>query len=152
MLRSLRTRGKEKNTGIPNPGVEVVASKLLPNYLEFMPGYLGAFTLNNSGSDFHPRLPSPSLPIHLRHKHIYSFKQHLFVFQESDTGRPLLSAVPGRCGCKSDTWHWTWTSLTPTFSPEENRGLSKPRNQLSFFLRLLSCRRIDKWQWLQPNL
>lgn len=33
-----------KNTGIPNPGVEVVASKLLPNYIEFMPCYLGAFT------------------------------------------------------------------------------------------------------------
>lgn len=95
-----KRRRKGKNTGIPNPGVEVVASKLLPNYIEFMPGYLGAFTHKNTGSDFHPRLPFPSLPIHLRHKHIYSFKQHLFMFQESDTGRPLHSAVPGRSGCK----------------------------------------------------
>lgn len=34
----------------------------------------------------------------------------------------------------------------------KQRTLSKPINQLPFFLRLLSCRRIDKWQWLQPNL
>lgn len=64
MLRSLRTRGggKGKKPQIPNPGVEVVASELLPNYIEFVPGYLGAFTLKNSGSDFHPRLPFLCLP------------------------------------------------------------------------------------------
>lgn len=100
-----KRRRKVKNTGIPNPGVEVVASKLPPNYTEFMPRYLGTFTLKNSGSDFHPRLPFLSLPIYLRHKHIYSFKQHLFVFQESDSRRPLCSAAPGRSGCKSHTWH-----------------------------------------------
>lgn len=79
--------------------------------------------------------PQTSFPLspHSFKAHIYSFKQHLFVFQESDTGRPPHSAVPGRSGIKSDTWQWTRTSLNPTFSPEENRGPSKPINQLSLF-------------------
>lgn len=152
MLRSLRTRGgrKWKTQEYPVQGLKLLPQSYFPITLS---SCLATWepSFKNSGSDFHPRLPFLSLPIYLRHKHIYSFK-HLFMFQESGAGRPLYSSVPGRSGCKSDTWHWTRTSLNPTFSPEENRGLSKPINQLSFFLRLLSCRRIDKWQWLQPNL
>lgn len=93
MLRSLRTRGKEKNTGIANPGVEVVASKLLPNYIEFMPGYLGAFTLKNSGSDFHSRLPFPSLPIHLRHKHIFTVSNNIFLCSKNQTLESLYTLL-----------------------------------------------------------
>lgn len=100
-----KRRRKGKNTGTPNPGVEVVASKLLPNYIEFMPGYLGAFTLKNTGSDFQPRLPFLSLPIHLRHKHIYSFKQHLFVFKNQTLQGLYTLLHQEGLDVTSDIWH-----------------------------------------------
>lgn len=66
MLGSLRTRGGEegKNTGTLNPGVEAVASEsYFPITIGFMPGYLGAFTLKNSGSEIStPDFLSPLSP------------------------------------------------------------------------------------------
>ena len=128
-------RGRGKNTGISKSrGRGCCLGKLFPDYIKIMPGYPGAFTLKKSGSEIStPDFLSSLSSFNLRHKHIYSFKQNLFTFQESDIRRPAHSAVPQRSRRKAAVWHRTRTPLKPTFSPEENRGLSKPTNQLPSF-------------------
>lgn len=75
-------RGRGKKYRIPNPRRGCCLGKLFPEYTEFTPGCLGAFTLKNSRArHLHSRLPSHSFSIHLRHKHIYSFIQNLLTFQ-----------------------------------------------------------------------
>ena len=128
-------RGRGKKYGIPNPRRGHCLGKLFPEYTEFMPGCLGAFTMKKQqGQMLRYRLPSTSFPIHLRHKHIYSFIQ-IFSRSKNQTvvRKPVRSPVPGRSGYKSATQHRTRTSLNPTFTPEEKRGLSKPMNQFSLF-------------------
>lgn len=138
MLGSLRTREREegKIQKYPIRGRGSCLGRLFPDYTT--PGYPGAFALKNSSvRDFHSRLAFPLSLFNLRHKHIYSSKQNLFMSQEPDTGRPVCSTVPGRSGCTSAIWHQTRTSPNPTISSEENRPLSLWTNLHYFEVTLI---------------
>lgn len=129
-------RGRGKNTEYPIQGKMLLPRKVI-SWIHRARAWLSGSLPpeKQQGQIFQSRLSFPSFPIHLRHKLIYSFIQNLFTFQESVIRKPVCSAVPyvPRSGCRSAPWHGTRTSLNLTLTPEENRGVSTPINQLPLF-------------------